>query len=68
VVVGFQAAIMIAAGVGGFLVDNVGVELVYAVGVVALITGALLFGASNRRGAKTMQARGLGGSSATPMV
>lgn len=48
VVVGFQAAIMVAAGVGGFLVDNVGVELVYALGAGALVIGALLFGASNR--------------------
>jgi predicted MFS family arabinose efflux permease len=48
VVVGFQGAIMIAAGVGGFLVDSLSIELVYAVGVVALVIGAVLFGASNR--------------------
>lgn len=49
VVVGFQAAIMIAAGVGGFLVDTLSVELVYALGAGALVVGAALFGVSNRR-------------------
>ena len=48
VVVGFQAAIMIAAGVGGFLVDTMSVELVYALGAAILLVGAVLFGASNR--------------------
>ena len=48
VVVGFQGAIMIAAGVGGLLVDGLSVELVYALGSVSLIIGAALFGASNR--------------------
>lgn len=48
VVVGFQGAIMIAAGVGGFLVDTMSIELVYAVGAVILLVGAVLFGASNR--------------------
>lgn len=48
VVVGFQAAIMIAAGVGGFLVDTLSVELVYTVGAAILLVGAVLFGASNR--------------------
>ncbi|MFG6475762.1 MFS transporter [Microbacterium sp. P06] len=48
VVVGFQGAIMIAAGLGGFLVDNVGVEVVYVIGAVTLVIGAALFGASNR--------------------
>lgn len=51
VVVGFQGAIMIAAALGGFFVDNVGVELVYAIGAAVLIVGAALFGASNRVGA-----------------
>ncbi|MGM1018820.1 MAG: MFS transporter [Actinomycetota bacterium] len=49
VVVGFQGAIAIAAGVGGLLVDGIGVELVYATGAAALLVGATLFGASNRR-------------------
>lgn len=49
VVVGFQAAIMIAAGVGGLLVDTMSIELVYTVGAVILLVGAVLFGASNRR-------------------
>jgi len=48
VVVGFQGAIMVAAGVGGVLVDTLSVELVYAVGAAALLVGATLFGASNR--------------------
>ncbi|WP_046012109.1 MFS transporter [Microbacterium sp. SA39] len=48
VVVGFQAAIMIAAGVGGFLVDTMSVELVYSLGAAILLVGAALFGASNR--------------------
>ncbi|MBO0980254.1 MFS transporter [Microbacterium sp. SD291] len=48
VVVGFQGAITIAAGVGGLLVDTLSVELVYVVGMVSLLLGAVLFGASNR--------------------
>ncbi|QHC59606.1 MFS transporter [Rathayibacter sp. VKM Ac-2760] len=49
VVAGFQAAIVVAAGVGGVLVDQVGVEADYAIGAVLLLVGAALFGASNRR-------------------
>lgn len=52
VVVGFQAAIMLAAGVGGLLVDGVGIVVVYLVGAGMLVIGALLFGASNRAGAR----------------
>lgn len=48
VVVGFQAAIMIAAGVGGVLVDTAGVELSFMLGAVALLFGTVLFGAANR--------------------
>ena len=48
VVVGFQAAITIAAGVGGLLVDTLSVELVYAIGATSLLLGAVLFGLSNR--------------------
>ncbi|NLP85228.1 MFS transporter [Microbacterium sp. CFH 90308] len=48
VVVGFQGAIAIAAALGGFLVDTVGVELVYVIGAGMLVVGAGLFGASNR--------------------
>lgn len=48
VVVGFQAAIMVAAGVGGILVDSIGVEPSYVLGAAALVTGAVLFGLSNR--------------------
>jgi len=50
VVVGFQAAIMLAAGVGGMLVDAIGIELAYAVGAAMLTVGAVLFGISGRRG------------------
>ena len=48
VVVGFQGAIMVAAGVGGLLVDTLGVQLAYGLGTGALLLGAILFGASNR--------------------
>lgn len=48
VVVGFQGAITLAAGIGGLLVDTLSVELVYVIGAVALLAGAVLFGASNR--------------------
>lgn len=48
VVVGFQGAIMIAAAVGGVLVDTVGVELSFMLGAVALLFGTVLFGAANR--------------------
>ncbi len=48
VVVGFQGAIMLAAGAGGVLVDALGVELNYLAGVLLLVLGAVLFGASNR--------------------
>ncbi|MDR6867001.1 putative MFS family arabinose efflux permease [Microbacterium resistens] len=48
IVVGFQAAITIAAGVGGVLVDGVGIVTVYLVGAVTLVVGAALFGLANR--------------------
>ena len=48
VVVGFQGAITLAAGVGGLLVDTLSVEAVYVIGAVVLVLGAVLFGASNR--------------------
>lgn len=48
VVVGFQAGIMIAAGLGGMLVDAVGIELAYTAGAAMLAVGAL-FGLSGRR-------------------
>lgn len=49
VVVGFQAGIMIAAGLGGMLVDAVGIELAYTAGAAMLAVGAVLFGLSGRR-------------------
>ncbi|MFL2001932.1 MFS transporter [Microbacterium sp. A1-JK] len=48
VVVGFQGAIVLAAGFGGLLVDSLGVEANYVIGIVLLLVGAALFGASNR--------------------
>jgi len=48
IVVGFQGAIMVAAGVGGLLVDSLGVEATYVLGTALLLAGAGLFGASNR--------------------
>lgn len=48
VVVGFQGAIMLAAGFGGLLIDAVGIVPVYIAGAVILTLGAALFGASNR--------------------
>ena len=48
VVVGFRGAITLAAGIGGLLVDTLNVELVYVIGSIALLAGAVLFGASNR--------------------
>ncbi|MFK4761963.1 MFS transporter [Microbacterium sp. ZW T5_45] len=52
VVVGFQGAITLAAGVGGLLVDLLDVELVYVVGAVSLLLGAVLFGLSGRVSAR----------------
>lgn len=49
VVTGFQLAITIAAGVGGLLVDTVGIETVDAIGIALLVVGAVLFGLSLRR-------------------
>lgn len=48
VVVGFQGAIAVAAGLGGVLIDALGVNFAYAAGAVALAGGAILFGCSHR--------------------
>ncbi|QYM75677.1 MFS transporter [Leucobacter luti] len=48
VVVGFQGGIVLAAGVGGLLIDAIGVNTVYVAGGTILIAGAILFGLSNR--------------------
>ncbi|MGN8027352.1 MFS transporter [Microbacterium sp. 22242] len=48
VVVGFQGAIMTAAAVGGALVDGIGIGMVYTIGAVVLVVGAVLFGLSSR--------------------
>lgn len=53
VVVGFQGAITLAAGVGGLLVDTLSVELVYTIGAVSLLAGAVLFGLSNSRSSRS---------------
>jgi predicted MFS family arabinose efflux permease len=52
VVMGFQAAIMTAAAVGGVLVDGIGIAQVYVIGAVVLIVGAVLFGLSSRISAR----------------
>jgi predicted MFS family arabinose efflux permease len=52
VVMGFQAAIMIAAGIGGLLVDGIGIGQVYVIGAAVLIVGAVLFGFSSRISAR----------------
>lgn len=49
VVAGFQLAIMLAAGIGGVLVDAAGVDAAYITGAVAVALGALLFGLAGRR-------------------
>ncbi|KQQ10410.1 MFS transporter [Rathayibacter sp. Leaf296] len=56
VVVGFQAAIVVAAGLGGVLVDSVGIEADYAIGAVLLLVGAALFGSAARRRVRAPQA------------
>ncbi|SFR58621.1 Major Facilitator Superfamily protein [Microbacterium azadirachtae] len=48
VVMGFQAAIMTAAALGGVLVDGIGVTQVYVIGAAVLVVGAVLFGFSDR--------------------
>lgn len=49
VVSGFQAGIVVAAGVGGLLVDRIGVAANLAVGVALLLLGAALFGVATRQ-------------------
>ncbi|MBS1673888.1 MAG: MFS transporter [Actinobacteria bacterium] len=48
VVVGFQGAIMTAAGVGGVFVDALGIAPLYAIGAAVLVAGAVLFGLAGR--------------------
>jgi predicted MFS family arabinose efflux permease len=48
VVTGFQGAITLAAAIGGLVLDLIGVEAVYAIGVASLLIGAVLFGRSHR--------------------
>ncbi|GAA4770691.1 MFS transporter [Microbacterium gilvum] len=49
VVAGFQLAIMLAAAVGGLLVDAAGVQAAYLTGIAAVAVGATLFGIAGRR-------------------
>lgn len=51
VVTGFQAAITIAAGVGGVLIDTAGVVVSDLLAVVLLLAGAALFALASRDGA-----------------
>ncbi|MDQ1074840.1 MULTISPECIES: MFS transporter [Microbacterium] len=48
VVTGFQLAIVAAAGIGGLLVDGMGIVVTDAVGAALLVVGAVLFGVSLR--------------------
>ena len=48
VVVGFQSGIMIAAGIGGAIVDALGVGPVFLAGTALLLLGAVFFAASDR--------------------
>ncbi|MDI6022546.1 MFS transporter [Leucobacter sp. UT-8R-CII-1-4] len=48
VVVGFQSGIMIAAGVGGAIVDALGVGPVFLAGTALLLLGAVFFATSDR--------------------
>lgn len=48
VVLGFQAGIVLAAGVGGVLVDAAGISFAYNVGAASLVIGAVLFGLAGR--------------------
>jgi len=48
VVTGFQGGIALAAGVGGLIVDGLGVVAADLLGALLLLVGAALFGASNR--------------------
>lgn len=57
VVMGFQAAIMTAAGLGGILVDGLGIAQVYVIGAIALVVGAVLFGLAGRVGAQSATSR-----------
>lgn len=56
VVLGFQIAIVLAAGLGGLLVDGLGVSANYLVGAGLLLVGAALFGWSTRRTAPSSSA------------
>lgn len=50
VVVGFQLAITLAAGLGGLLIDGAGVGAAYVTGAVAVAAGAVTFGLAGRAG------------------
>lgn len=48
IVVGFQAGILLAASVGGLILDALGVAVVFGAGAVVLGVGAVCFGLANR--------------------
>lgn len=48
VVAGFQLAIMLAAGIGGLIVDTSGVASTYLTGVIVVAVGAAVFGMAAR--------------------
>lgn len=48
VVVGYQAGILLAASVGGLVLDALGVTVVFGAGAVVLVLGAVCFGLANR--------------------
>jgi len=52
VVVGFQLAIVLAAGLGGLLVDHAGVVVDYGVALGLLLAGTVLFSAADRGAAE----------------
>ncbi len=53
IVLGFQAGIMLAAGVGGAIVDAIGIVPVFVVGAALLGVGGALFGLAGRSGRRS---------------
>jgi predicted MFS family arabinose efflux permease len=52
IVVGFQTGIMVAAAVGGLLVDGLGIVVVFAAGALLLLLGSVQFGIADRIAAR----------------
>lgn len=53
IVVGFQAGIMVAAALGGLLVDGLGIVVVFAAGALLLLLGSVQFGIADRIAARS---------------